>query len=377
MLLTSELSVNYTSRKTSRKTNAIINLSALVSNYKNIAKLAPQGKTIAVIKANAYGHGAVKVAEALSQHVPAFAVAFIDEALILRDAGINLPILILEGALDPEDVAIALKQNFWLMLHNTEQVDWLVNLSKKQAQSYSGKLWLKVDTGMNRLGIMPNEMNSILAKLSNIQLQSLVLCTHFSNANELNNPKTLAQIKQFESINKNYLCKTSLANSAGILNWPESHGDYNRLGLALYGASPVPTINLPIKLDPVMTLQSTVIALRKLTVGESVGYGELWQAKRPSLIATIAIGYADGYPRNAKAGTPVFIKGRLVPIVGRVSMDMITIDVTDIEQVKLGDLVELWGENLPVEVVAKHMGSINYELLTRVSARVPKQYISR
>ena len=359
----------------SRKTSAIINLTALINNYNAIASLAPQSETIAVIKANAYGHGAVEIAKNLSPHAPAFAVAFIDEALLLRDAGITLPILILEGAFSQEDFTSALKHNFWLMLHNTEQVDWLLNLSRQQTQPYAGKLWLKIDTGMNRLGIMPSEVSNILAKLSNEQLQNIVLCTHFSSAEELDNPKTLSQIKIFDQVNQKHCCKKSLANSAGIFNWPESHGDYNRVGLALYGATPIPAKNLPIKLTPVMTLQSTVIGLKKISTGESVGYGETWQAKRPSVIATIAIGYADGYPRNAKAGTPVFIKGQRAPLAGRVSMDMITVDVTNMDNVELGDLVELWGENLPVETVAKHMDSINYELLTRVSARVPKKYI--
>ncbi len=194
-------------------------------------------------------------------------------------------------------------------------------------------------------------------------------------AEELENPKTALQIKQFEQVNQHHHCKTSLANSAGIINWPKSHGDYNRVGIALYGATPMPNNDLPVKLTPVMTLQSTVIALRQLAVGETVGYGSTWQAKRPSRIATVAIGYADGYPRSAKSGTPVFIKGQLAPLAGRVSMDMITIDVTDINGVELGDLAELWGENLPVETVAEYMDTINYELLTRVSARVPKKYI--
>lgn len=355
----------------SRKTCAIINLPALVSNYINIANLAPQSETIAVIKANAYGHGAIEVAQSLSQHVPAFAVAFIDEALVLRAAGITQPILILEGALCQEDLAIALKQNFWLMFHNLEQITWL----NKQIPPYSEKLWLKVETGMNRLGLAPNQIDDILAQLSSEQLQNIVLCTHFSNAEQLDNPKTLLQIKKLAQVNQAELYKKSLANSAGILNWPESHSDYNRLGITLYGATPIPTKNLPIKLTPVMTLQSTIIGLKQINTGESVGYGEKWQASKPSIIATIAIGYADGYPRNAKAGTPVFISGQLAPLAGRVSMDMITVDVTDIDTVELGDLVELWGENLPIETVAMHMDTINYELLTRVSARVPKKYI--
>ncbi len=365
----------------SRKTNSIINLPALVSNYHHIANLAPQSETIAVIKANAYGHGAIEVAKALSPHVPALAVAFIEEAIELRDAGITLPILIMEGALSYEDFSISLQQNFWLMLHTAEQVDWLSKLSP----SYSGKLWLKVDTGMNRLGIKPNEVDNILAKLTDNQLQNLVLCTHFSNSEELENPKTPLQIELFErvfkQVNQKHGYKTSLANSAGILNWPQSHGDYNRLGLALYGANPISSDTSPekfaaVKLTPVMTLQSSIIALRQLNVGESVGYGEIWQAKRPSLIATIAIGYADGYPRNAKNGTPVFIKGQIAPLVGRVSMDMLTIDVTDINSAKLGDLVELWGDNLAIETVAEYLETINYELLTRVSNRVNRVYVS-
>ncbi len=354
----------------SRKTNSIINLPALVSNYNHIATLAPQSETIAVIKANAYGHGAIKVAKALSPYAPALGVAFIDEAIELRDAGITLPILIMEGALSFEDFSIALQQNFWLMLHTLEQVEWLTKLSP----SYAGKLWLKVDTGMNRLGVMPSDVDGVLARLTDKRLQSLVLCTHFSSSEELDNPKTQLQIEQFNKVNQKHCCKTSLANSAAIINWPNSHGNYNRLGIALYGASPMSTKNLPIKLTPVMTLQSNIIGLRKLSIGESVGYGEIWQARRPSIIATIAIGYADGYPRNAKNGTPVFINGQLAPIAGRVSMDMLTIDVTDVADVKLGDLVELWGENLAIETVAEYLETINYELLTRVSNRVTRIY---
>jgi len=355
----------------SRKTYSIINLPALVSNYNQIAKLAPESETIAVIKANAYGHGAIEVAKFISPHVPALAVAFIDEAIELRDAGITLPILIMEGALSYEDFSTALKQEFWLMLHTPEQIEWL----SKVTPSYTGKLWLKVDTGMNRLGIKPYDLDNVLAKLTSKQLQSLVLCTHFSSSEELDNPKTLLQIEQFDYINQAPCFKKSLANSAAILNWPQSHGDYNRLGLALYGATPIPLKDLAVNLTPVMTLQSTIIGLRKLNIGESVGYGEIWQAQRSSMIATIAIGYADGYPRNAKNGTPVFIKGKIAPIAGRVSMDMLTIDVTDIDDVKLGDKVELWGENLAIETVADHLGTINYELLTRVSNRVTRVYI--
>jgi len=357
----------------SRKTQAIINLSALKNNYDKIAGLAPLSKTIAVIKANAYGHGAIEIAKSLHSLVPAFAVAFIDEAMVLRNAGITLPILILEGPLDKEDFALAKQHDFWLMLHNSEQVSWL----HQQQPTYNEKLWLKIDTGMNRLGFSPKDAEQVIANLTDEQKKELVLCSHFSNADEIDNPKTSAQISCFKTIADKYSCQLSMANSAGIINWPESHANFNRLGIALYGTNPSTTIkNMPVKLTPVMTLQSTIIALRELNIAESVGYGETWQAKQASVIATVAIGYADGYPRHAQSGTPVFINNQLAPIAGRVSMDMITVDVTNIANVRLGDLVELWGENLNVEIVAEHIKTINYELLTRVSARVPKVYIN-
>lgn len=356
----------------SRKTQAIINLSAVKNNYNEIANLAPQSKTIAVIKANAYGHGAVEVAKSLQSQAPAFAVAFLDEAIVLRTAGITQPILILEGPLDKDDFIVAQQQNFWLMLHNSDQVAWLA-----QQADYQEKLWIKVDTGMHRLGFSPEQAEEALATLTNAQKENIVLCSHFSDADEINNPKTQTQINCFKALAEKYSCQLSLANSAGIVNWPESHADFNRLGLVLYGAKPTTMQDRPINLIPAMTLQSTIIALRKLSVGDTVGYGEAWEAKQDSVIATIAVGYADGYPRNAQIGTPVFINNQLAPLAGRVSMDMITVDVTNITDVALGDVVELWGENLKVETVAEHMNTINYELLTCVSARVPKIYIEK
>jgi len=355
----------------SRNTQAIINLAALSHNYQQVAELAPNSDTIAVIKANAYGHGATAVAKCLDSFVPAFAVAFIDEALVLRAAGIRSPILILEGPFSPQDFAVALKEQFWLMLHNPMQLEWLTALP-----NYAEKLWLKVDTGMNRLGFASEELSSIIKYLPINVSKQLVLCTHFASAEQTENPKTLQQIACLQQLAQVFSGATSLANSAGIINWQQSHSDYNRLGIALYGVSPNKNQNLP-ALRSVMTLQSTIIALRKINTGDSVGYGELWQAKQPSQIATVAIGYADGYPRNVKAGTPVWVNGHLAPIVGRVSMDMITINVTELVknvEIKLGDSVELWGNNLAVEQIAQCSDTITYELLTRVSERVPRVY---
>ncbi|ALO34645.1 alanine racemase [Colwellia sp. MT41] len=352
----------------SRLTQAVIDLDALVKNYQYIDSLAPNSNTIAVIKADAYGHDANKVAHALSATVNTFAVGFIDEAMALRSAGINNTVLILEGPFKENDFQLAQLHNFSLMLHSDYQIAWLRSLNVE----FSGDIWLKVETGMNRLGFHLEQVDHIMTQLSQQQRSKLVLCSHFSSAEQLDSVKPVEQLAKLMSLVEKYHCQFSMANSAGILNWPASHGDHTRLGLALYGISPIGKSPLSQPLIPVMTLQANIIAIHTLKIGETVGYGDIWQAKRKSTIATVAIGYADGYPRNAKLGTPVFIKGKVAPLVGRVSMDMITVDITDLTNINIGDTVELWGKNISIDIVAQHSDSINYELLTRVSKRVPK-----
>ncbi|MEI6893244.1 MAG: alanine racemase [Colwellia sp.] len=352
----------------SRFTQAIIDLGALVKNYQYIDNLASNSNTIAVIKADAYGHDANKVAHALSAKVNLFAVAFIDEAITLRSDGINNKILILEGPFKESDFALAQKNNFSFMLHSDYQIAWLKNI----ASQFSGDIWLKVDTGMNRLGFSIEDVNRVISQLSTEQKNKLVLCSHFSTAEQSNRARASEQLIKLKRLVAQHGCQYSMANSAGILNWPESHGDHTRLGLALYGVSPIGVCQMSQPLIPVMTLQANIIAIHTVEVGEYVGYGDIWQAKRKTNLATIAIGYADGYPRSAKLGTPVFINGNVAPIVGRVSMDMITVDITDLRQVNIGDTVELWGKNINIDIVAQNSDTINYELLTRVSKRVPK-----
>jgi alanine racemase len=350
-------------KHTSRQAQAVIDLTALKSNYQYINALAPNSKTIAVIKANAYEHGSLIVAAELEPDVPIFAVAFVDEALQLREGGIRKPILVLEGAFKKEDVEIALEYDLSLMLHSEHQIKWLLSL----AEPYQGYIWLKVDTGMNRLGYKEEQITEVFKQLSAAQKEKVILCTHFSTADLEGNFKTKQQISKLNRLVAQYGCQFSMANSAGILNWSDSHGHYNRLGLALYGISPIKKNTLVDSLIPVMTLQASIIALRNVNIGETVGYGDTWQAKRLSTIAVIAIGYADGYPRNAKMGTPIYINGKIAPLAGRVSMDMITIDVTDIEQVNIGDCVELWGKNISIDIVAKYSNSISYELNPSIS----------
>ncbi|PKH87372.1 alanine racemase [Colwellia sp. Bg11-28] len=355
---------------TSRLTQAIINLDALVKNYQYLDNLASNSNTIAVLKADAYGHDASKVAHALSSKVKVFAVAFIDEALALRDAGIKNTVLILEGPFNESDFEIALENNFALMLHSNYQLEWLKSITPE----FSGELWLKVDTGMNRLGFQVEQIDNVMSQLSAQQINNLVLCSHFATADQIDCARPAKQLAKLKALVAKHGCKYSMANSAGILNWPESHGHYNRLGLALYGASPIGDSPKSQPLIPAMTLQANIIAIHTVNVGESVGYGNNWQAERETKLATVAIGYADGYPRNAKSGTPVFINGAQAPLVGRVSMDMITVDITDLKHTAIGDTVELWGKNLSIDIVAQNSDTINYELLTRVSKRVPRVF---
>ncbi len=353
---------------TSRLTQAVIDLDALVKNYQYIDNLARDSNTIAVIKADGYGHDASKVARALSTQVKLFAVGFIDEALALRSDGIDNTVLILEGPFKESDFEIAIENNFSLMLHSDYQIKWLSAMNPE----FSGDVWLKVDTGMNRLGFHVDQIDNIMSQLTDKQRNKLVLCSHFSTAEQINSTKPVEQLAKLKQLVSQYGCKFSMANSAGILNWPNSHGDHTRLGLALYGISPVAENPLSQPLIPVMTLQADIIAIHTVKVGEYVGYGDTWQAQRETKLATVAIGYADGYPRNAKSGTPVFINGQIAPLVGRVSMDMITVDITDLNDIFIGNTVELWGKNISIDIVAQNSDTINYELLTRVSKRVPK-----
>ena len=352
----------------SRKTQAVIDLNAIIKNYQYIDSLTGQSNTIAVIKADAYGHDASKVAQALSTHVNYFAVGFIDEALALRNDKITNTVLILEGPFKESDFVVAQENNFALMLHSNYQMAWLSSLE----QEFTGDIWIKVETGMNRLGFKIEQVEQALAQLTTQQRSKVVLCSHFSTAEQINSTKPEEQLAKLMQLVNKYQCKFSMANSAGILNWPSSHGDYTRLGLALYGVSPIAENPLSQPLIPVMTLTANIIAIHNVSIGETVGYGDTWQAKRETIIATVAIGYADGYPRNAKSGTPVFINGQVASVVGRVSMDMITIDITNLVDINIGDNVELWGKNISIDKVAQQSDTINYELLTRVSKRVPK-----
>lgn len=358
-----------------RPNQARLNLAALRHNLGLVGQLAPRARVVAVIKANAYGHGAFTVAQALEQLADALAVACIEEAAALRDAGIAAPILLLEGVFEAAELALAATRDFWITIHNERQLQWL----ERSRLARPLRCWLKLDTGMHRLGIAPQQAGQFYRRLKATPnaLDDIVLSTHFASADDLASRQTGAQLTAFEAACRDLPGQRSAANSAGLLAWPASHYDWVRPGYMLYGNSPLSADHPNARaLKPVMTLSSEVISLRDIQVGESVGYGATWTAARPSRIATVCIGYGDGYPRLAPAGTPVLVNGRRATLAGRVSMDMITVDVTDLPAVAIGDAVELWGECLPLAEVARHAGTIGYELTTRMPARTPRVVVT-
>jgi alanine racemase len=300
-----------------------------------------------------------------------------EEAVALRDAGIDAPIVLLEGVFTAEQLALAVQLRLDIVVHEAQQLAQLESavvvqpLLERQLVA-----WLKVDTGMNRLGFRPAQFEDALARLSALPaLREIRLLTHFACADERDSAMTGEQITCFAKLARGRGLATSLANSAAVFSQPSAHGDWVRPGLALYGVAPFAgETGAALGLVPAMRLVSTVISVRDISRGESVGYGAAWRATRDSRIAIVAAGYGDGLLRSLAGGSPVLVNGRAFPLVGRVSMDMIGVDVTDAAQgsgIAVGSQAILWGPELPVEQVAQRAGTIPYELLCAISQRVP------
>lgn len=363
----------------SRPTKIVINLAALKKNCNLAQSLSTQGKVVAVVKADAYGHGATDIAQALAKDVAMFAVSSLEEALVLRESGIKQPVLLLEGCFSDDEYLLAAKQNFEIVIHNDIQLNHLIGHSFKPALT----VWLKVDSGMHRLGISPDNAMQFYQQLKAADsVDKIILTTHLASADCLDMGYTEMQLARFlisiqPIIDTGDDVQLSIANSAGLMAWPDSRGDWNRPGIMLYGLSPFADPH-PIadNLNAVMTFQSEVIAVRTISKGEAVGYGSTWVAEQDAVIATVAAGYGDGYPRTAKSGTPVLVNGQRATLAGRVSMDMISVDVTLLDNIKVGDKVELWGANLSANEVASWADSIGYELVTRMPKRTRREFIS-
>ena len=360
----------------SRPTRADIDLAALRHNYGLARTLSAPGRAMPIVKADAYGHGAAAIAQALADIAPAFGVACFEEAAALRAAGIEKPILLLEGFFGEEELQAAAGAGCWLMIQSEEQL--------RQVEAARAippvQCWLKLDTGMRRLGFPPEHAAELHRRLRDCPQVAgpPVLATHFARADELDSDFTARQLERFTEHARGIDAPRSLANSPALLGWPRTRAEWNRPGFMLYGYPPFPKPHPEAnKLRPVMSLRSRILALREVAAGETVGYGGGWTAGRRSIIATVPAGYGDGYPRNMRAGAPVLIRGRRTPLAGAVSMDLLTVDVTDSPDAATGDEVLLWGKELPVGEVAGWAGTIGYELLTRLHARVPRNYLNR
>lgn len=351
-----------------RPTKITIHLDALRHNLQQIRKLAPNSSVLAMVKSNAYGHGIHRIALALPD-ADALGVACIEEGILLRDAGVKNPIVLMEGLFTGDELSKASAEHFTLVVHHEPQVQMLEKNSTVQPLS----VWLKIDTGMHRLGFEPGQVASIYRRLMQCStvIKPIGLMTHFAQADSSDRSSTLKQIDIFNKVVRHLKGPRSLSNSAGILAWPIAHGDWVRPGIMLYGASPLAGhCGVEHHLRPVMSLSTELIAIHQIAKGEKVGYGGTWTCPEDMLIGVVGIGYGDGYPQFAKSGTPVLMNGRPCPLVGRVSMDMSTVDLRTQPDAKVGDPVLLWGPGLPVEVVAENNGTSAYELFTRITQRV-------
>ena len=354
-----------------RPAHAVIDLSALRHNYR-MAQGLSGSRALAVLKANAYGHGSVRCAQALADTADGFAVACIEEALELRQAGLTQPILLLEGWFEASELPLIVEHDLWAVVHHHGQVADLQQTSLAKPLD----LWLKLDSGMHRVGFTPDEYPLIWRQLrANGNVASLTKMTHFSRADEPETGRTEQQLAVFQAATADLPGPSSLCNSPAVLAWPQAHYDWLRPGIMLYGATPFEFAqDHADKLKPVMQLDSRVIAIRQVTAGEPIGYGSRFMTPRQTRVGVVAMGYADGYPRHAKDGTPVLVDGQRTGLIGRVSMDMLTVDLTDLPGTGLGSHVRLWGEGLNASEVAGCAGTIAYQLFCNLN-RVPRRYL--
>ena len=353
-----------------RPLTATIDLAALRHNLELARRCAPQARVMAVVKANAYGHGLERVCAALVA-ADGFAVLGLNEALTLRAQGWTRPILLLEGVFDAAELITASEHDIAVVVHDIHQVEMLA----RAVLPHPVTVFLKMNSGMNRLGFAPDVYKTMLVRLQALNnVAGITLMTHFATADEA--AGITAQLQVFDTASADLDYPRSLANSAAVLRYAETHADWVRPGIMLYGASPCIDVSAAaFGLRPAMTLHSEIIAVQQLAPGQGVGYGQQFVAEKPTRIGVVACGYADGYPRHAPTGTPIAVGGQLAQTLGRVSMDMLCVDLTDLPQAGIGSAVELWGTQIPVDDVAHAAGTVGYELLCALAPRVPIEVI--
>jgi alanine racemase len=348
-----------------RPIQARIDLSALENNLQ-VARRTTSSRLMSVIKADGYGHGLLRAAEAFAA-TDGYALLDIRDAVRLREAGFRQPILLLEGCFSEEDLPVIAENDLTCVIHGAWQLAML------DAYPGRGKLdvWLKVNSGMNRLGFAPQQVAHAMEQLRRHRaVRDITLMTHFANADEARG--VAEPLALFNEITAPYRVARSLANSAALLRYPETHGDWVRPGIMLYGASPFPEVSAQqLGLKPAMTLGSRIIATQQLRAGDEVGYGALFRAEHAMRIGVVACGYADGYPRHTPNGTPILVDGQRTGTLGRVSMDMLCVDLSSLPQADVGSSVVLWGKGMPIEEVARAAGTVSYELMCALTTRVP------
>ena len=355
-----------------RPIRATIDLPAFRHNYLRAKSLAPAAKAWTVIKANAYGHGLVRCAQAVADVADGYAMLDFAEAATLREAGFKQPLLMLEGAFDSADTRMAGALGLSLAVHDASQIRMLETETLAQPVD----VFLKLNTGMNRLGFAPEQAGVLSARLKALRnVASVTLMTHFARADD--DTGIAVQLARFDAAAAGLGLPHSIANSAALLRFPEAARDGVRPGIMLYGGSPMPDLKSAASLDlrPAMRLESRVIAVQQIAAGEAVGYGARFVADKPTRVGIVACGYADGYPRHALTGTPILIDGRRTRTLGRVSMDMLACDLTDLPSASVGSEVVLWGRDLPADEVAAAAGTISYELFCALANRVPVSVI--
>lgn len=357
------------------KVVAVIDRNALRYNLKKIKKIAIHSKIVAIVKANAYGHGLIKTADSIKDLVDYFGVARINEAIKLRKNKIFQPILLLNSFINQKELILISKYNIDTTIQSKEQI----KIIKKTKLTNPIKIWIKIDTGMHRLGIRKKEIEKIYNKLLKFKIikKPINIISHFSHANEnKSKEKTKKQLNLFKKFTKNKNGKKSIAASSGILFWPSSHFDYVRPGIIMYGISPNKNqLEKNFGLKPVMTLKSNLIAIYQHQAGDPVGYNGAWISKKNTHIGIISIGYGDGYPSNVPSGTPVFINKKLFPIIGKISMDTTIVDLGKKNKNKIGQEVIMWGKELPIEKIASYAKISNYALISNLTSRVKMKYI--
>lgn len=352
---------------------------ALRNNLAVAQAMAPNAKLMAVVKANAYGHGVDFIADTWIDNEPeAYAVISVDEARELRRHGVKSPIVLLEGLFRSETPAALSELNLQPVVHEVGQLSQL--LTEPELIRSLECVWLKVDTGMHRLGLEPHELKRVAQQLRSAGVQTLGLMTHLSSADDLSDPATAKQLALIEELaSSDDWSALSISNSAGLVGWPAAHAQWVRPGILLFGESPFAAADsernaAALGIKPVMQFESEIISIRRIGTGESLGYGGIWSAPHPMTIGHVAAGYGDGYPRNAPTGTPIRVDGVETVTLGRVSMDSIAVDLSSVPEPRIGSTVELWGQNLPVARVAESAGTIPYELLCGVTGRVPRVF---